>query len=57
MVWGAARPRGKCGCTKTDQEGMRAMAVEEYTKTYVSVIAEILDIIREVDTQSERYAG
>lgn len=28
---------------------MRAMAVEEYTKTYVSVIAEILDIIREVE--------
>jgi len=39
--WCGARldPGEKCDCTKTYQEGMKAMAVEKYKKTYVSVIA------------------
>jgi hypothetical protein len=39
--WCGARldPGEKCDCTKTNQEGMKAMAVEKYKKTFVSVIA------------------
>ena len=39
--WCGARldPGEKCDCTKIDQEGLKAMAVEKYKKTYVSVIA------------------
>jgi len=32
-------PGEKCDCAKLNQEGMRAMAVEKYKKTFVSVIA------------------
>ena len=32
-------PGEKCDCTKAGKEGMRAMAVENYKKTVISVIA------------------
>ena len=39
--WCGARldPGERCDCVGTDQGGLAAMAIEEYRKTFVSVIA------------------